>query len=66
MDDLVVVGFDTAGFIRHVSKYGKEFKDLARHCAKSIRPHYKSVRIVTEMEFSKLLFKEALERSQSL
>lgn len=58
MEDLVVVGFTTAGLIGHVSKYGAEFKELAKHCATQIRPHYKSVRIVTETEFAEIQKRE--------
>lgn len=63
-EDWVVVGFGTAGDIKHVSKYGYEFKDLARNCVKQIRSHYKSVRIVTETEFAKLMGEDDEKRKE--
>ena len=63
-EDIVVVGFGTAGDIKHVSKYGAEFKENARNCAKQIRRNYKSVRIVTETEFQKLMEKDDERRKE--
>lgn len=65
-DDIVVVGFGTAGDIKHVSKYGAEFKESAKNCAKQIRRNYKSVRIVTETEFQELMEKDDERRKEFL
>lgn len=52
-EEYIVVGFDTAGFIKHTSIM--ETKELAQSCASQIRRGYKSVRIVDRETFDRLL-----------
>ena len=43
--DYACLGFDTAGFIVHVTR-GEKW--LCKSTAKQIRPHYKSVKVVDD------------------
>ena len=61
MDEIVVVGFDGAGFIGAVSRVVKE---LAQSTAKQLRSHYPSVKCMTHEEFCQLQDKEMEERKR--
>jgi len=61
MDEIVVVGFDSAGFIGAVSRVVKE---LAQSTAKQLRSHYLSVKCMTHEEFCQLQDKEMEERKR--
>ena len=43
--DYACLGFDTAGFITHVDRGTKEF---CKSCARQIRGHYKTVKVVDD------------------
>lgn len=60
-DEVVVVGFDSAGFIGAVSRM---CKDLAQSTAKQLRSHYPSVKCMTHEEFCKVQDKEREERNR--
>lgn len=50
--DYVVIGYDNAGFITHVTR-GEEW--LCRSTAKQIRRNYKSVKVVDDDTADKLI-----------
>lgn len=60
-DEVVVVGFDSAGFIRAVSRMCRE---LAQSTARQLRSHYPSVKCMTDEEFCRLQEKEMEERDR--
>lgn len=62
-DEIVVVGFDSAGIIRAVTKTIKEF---AKEMAKQLRLYYPSVKCMTEEQFVELQNKEMEERRRRI
>ena len=60
-DEIVVVGFNSAGMICAVSRMNKEF---SQNTAKQLRSHYPSVRCMTHEEFCILQDKENEERTK--
>lgn len=60
-DEVVVVGFDSAGMIAAVSRVCRE---IAQSTAKQLRTHYPSVRCMTHEEFCVLQDKESEERAK--
>lgn len=60
-DEVVVVGFDSAGFIGAVSRMSK---DLAQSTAKQLRSHYPSVKCMSNEEFCRLQDEEREERNK--
>ena len=63
VDEVVVVGFDSAGFIGAVSRVVPE---IAQSTAKQLRSHYSSVRCYTPDEFEALQDKEMEERKHGI
>lgn len=61
-DEIVVVAFDTAGFIRTVSRVTR---NLAQSTARQLRLAYPSVRCMTHEEFCILQEKERKEREEN-
>lgn len=62
--EYIVLGFGTAGDIKHFSSMGT--KELAQSCAKQIRMYYKSVRIVDRETVDRLLDEERKSRMKYL
>ena len=60
-DEVVVVGFDSAGFIGAVSRVVPE---IAQSTAKQLRSHYPSVKCMTDEEFCRVQDKEKEERNK--
>lgn len=52
MNDKVVLGYDSAGFITHVTRGTAE---CCKTTAKQIRPHYKMVKVVDDDTADKLI-----------